>query len=278
MASGDFSLDVPYPHQYVQNENVSSVVGAGKLWAGMMEYTPILMKTTTGTIYVDGTAVQTFVDYGDKCVIQDIGSPAVKAEDVFLNRDTGELKVAFNEIVHFKDVKVVAGYEYNLECQPGDFKHWHPNDDMNSLQKLAEGDSTLDLYYNHQYVHNEVVLQSRARGPDPKHPFKYHAFGMLPFEHLPIKGTIVGTIYRDGLPVAKFEPDASGEKYKLMAMNGPVQVEEVVCDHKTGRLSLSWAFPVVPFSVDVVASYEYDYAAEQVKNFVPKMKNQVTIE
>jgi len=118
LADGTANLDIFYSSQFVQNETTSTDAGTtGTSSYAPLEHTPILAGTVTGTIYLAGTAIQTFViSAGGTFTPHDIGSPAVKVTSATLNLNTGELVLNWNNSAPGSNYTVVS-YEYNMECQ-----------------------------------------------------------------------------------------------------------------------------------------------------------------
>ncbi len=114
LASGDANLSVYYSHQFVENETQEDAGGAAVV-NHVLEHTPVLAGTLTGTVYDGATAIATFVvDENGAATITDIGTPAVTADAVALNLTTGALDITFSADPGANSV--VASYEYNMEC------------------------------------------------------------------------------------------------------------------------------------------------------------------
>lgn len=288
---GDGNLDVFYNHSpVVENEELqgagwnAGIVGVSRYVPFMLEHTPLLKGTMTGTVYIDKTAVQTFCHRTSGGVdFFPIGSPKLYAEKIEINEVTGEIGVVANELVEKNQVKLVVSYEYNLECQyDPKFKDWKyspgfPSDDGLALQQLASGNGTLDLYYPHQYVQNEVVAHCKATGPAPNIKWKYHDFWMLPLEHGPVlEGSLVGKVYVDDKQFAMFIPSSLNNKEFNINYTPPTEglcFETLKFDYETRRFFLGWSDKVDPATVKIVVSYEYD------RDDLPVLtKSQVTIE
>lgn len=115
--AGNALLNRWYTHQYVENETTTTDDGADtSATYGVLEKTPILAGTVTGTIYDGSTAVQTFiVASSGTFTFTDIGSPTYKVTAGSLNLNTGELNFTWNTAPGANHA--VISYEYNMECQ-----------------------------------------------------------------------------------------------------------------------------------------------------------------
>jgi hypothetical protein len=114
LASGDANLSVYYSHQFVENESSPTDAG-GTLTSFVVEHTPVLAGTVTGTIYAGSTAVQTFVvSENGSFTFNEIGTPAAKVTSATLNLTTGEVALTWNSDPG--ENHVVLSYEYNMEC------------------------------------------------------------------------------------------------------------------------------------------------------------------
>lgn len=114
LASGDANLSVYYSHQFVENETQADA-GGDTSSSHVVEHTPVLAGTVTGTVYDGATAVQTFVvSEGGSFTFTDIGTPANKATGGTLNLTTGEIGLTWNNDPGANSV--VVSYEYNMEC------------------------------------------------------------------------------------------------------------------------------------------------------------------
>lgn len=114
LASGDANLSVYYSHQFVENE-ASATDAGGTSTTVMLEHTPVLAGTVTGTVYAGSTAVQTFVvSENGAFTFHDIGTPSAKVTSATLNLTTGEMGLSWNSDPGANHV--VASYEYNMEC------------------------------------------------------------------------------------------------------------------------------------------------------------------
>jgi len=114
LASGDANLSVYYSHQFIENES-SAVDVSGTSSTFVLEHTPVLAGTVTGTVYDGVVAVQTFVvSESGTFSFHDVGTPTNKATAGSLNLTTGELALTWNNDPG--ENRVVVSYEYNMEC------------------------------------------------------------------------------------------------------------------------------------------------------------------
>ena len=115
LASGDANLDIFYSSQFIQNETQTS--GGGSTGANfVLEHTPILAGTVTGTVYDGAVAVYTFVvpSGSSSLTLTAIGSPSPTVSAGTLNITTGELALTWSADPGANSV--VVSYEYNMEC------------------------------------------------------------------------------------------------------------------------------------------------------------------
>jgi hypothetical protein len=114
LASGDANLSVYYSHQFVENETQADA-GGDTTSSHVVEHTPVLAGTVTGTVYDGSTAVQTFVvSESGSFTFSDVGTPTNKATGGSLDLTTGELELTWNNDPGANSV--VVSYEYNMEC------------------------------------------------------------------------------------------------------------------------------------------------------------------
>jgi hypothetical protein len=113
------NLDIFYAHQFVQNEKtVVHPGGSNESWF-ILEHTPILEGSLTGTIYRNDTPIQTFVvntDGTSSLAIVKTKKSAIKVDRVELNTATGELGLFWNDNAPGPNHAIIS-YEYNMECQ-----------------------------------------------------------------------------------------------------------------------------------------------------------------
>jgi len=115
LASGNANLDIFFTHQFVQNETQSNA-GGGTSLTYMLEKTPVLAGTITGTITDGGTDIQTFVvSQAGSFTFTDIGSPSPKVSGGSIDLNTGVMTLTWGSDPGANSVTV--NYEYNLECQ-----------------------------------------------------------------------------------------------------------------------------------------------------------------
>jgi len=132
------NLDIYYAHQFVQNEK-SSKNGFSKIKTAeelrkptgrdynpcflyaycLLEYTPVLKGSITGTIFGDGKRMGTFAVteggefqiHGDK--LEDI-IPIVPSACI-MEWITGEVLIAWDKHLAPKEFELIMDYEYNFE-------------------------------------------------------------------------------------------------------------------------------------------------------------------
>lgn len=115
LASGNANLDIFFTHQFVQNETQSNA-GGGTSLTYMLEKTPVLAGTITGTITDGSTDIQTFVvSQAGSFTFTDIGSPSPKVSGGSIDLNTGVMTLTWGSDPGANSVTV--NYEYNLECQ-----------------------------------------------------------------------------------------------------------------------------------------------------------------
>ena len=115
LASGNANLDIFFTHQFVQNETQSNA-GGGTSLTYMLEKTPVLAGTITGTITDGGTDIQTFVvSQAGSFTFTDIGSPSPKVSGGSIDLNTGVMTLTWGSDPGSNSITV--NYEYNLECQ-----------------------------------------------------------------------------------------------------------------------------------------------------------------
>ncbi len=115
LASGEANLDIFYSSQFVQNETQTNG-GSTVTSSFVLEHTPILAGTVTGTVYDGATAVYTFVvpSGSSSLSLTAIGSPSPTVSSGSLNITTGELSLTWSAAPGTNSV--VVSYEYNMEC------------------------------------------------------------------------------------------------------------------------------------------------------------------
>jgi hypothetical protein len=117
-ASGDANLDVYYSSQFVQNETISNAggFGAGGTASYVVQHTPILAGTMTGTLYDGAVAVATFVVSSSTptvATVTNIVAGSITGNGT-VNGTTGELTFVWAADPGANSALV--NYEYNMEC------------------------------------------------------------------------------------------------------------------------------------------------------------------
>lgn len=125
LADGNWNLDIYYAFNFVQNENVESNVGGfGEELKLMLEHTPVVPSSATGTVYYSGTAVQTFASLANGSFnFVPIGHPEQYITEMSVKNNTGEILVKWNQAVAWSHVKLVISYEYDAEAKPPEPKY-----------------------------------------------------------------------------------------------------------------------------------------------------------
>jgi Major capsid protein Gp23 len=121
LASGDANLDIWYSHQFVSNETQANGGGSPTLQY-QLEHSPILAGTMTGSAYVSGTLVQTFVvNSSNQFTFTNVGSPSNLIASASVNLVTSVVTANW---VNGSSVptdptanSIIFNYEYNLEAQ-----------------------------------------------------------------------------------------------------------------------------------------------------------------
>jgi hypothetical protein len=153
------TLDIYYPHQFVQNEENANTK-SGIVCSYSLDHFPILANCVTGTIYYDGVALYVFYDKNGKLVFTGIDPPDDRIFPIpsgEIDYANGVIKLTWNEKIPAGKSCLIVSYEYNLECQAPKqvecpkcnhkfFDGPLYSDDFISLQQLADGSGTLDMY------------------------------------------------------------------------------------------------------------------------------------
>ena len=114
LASGDGNLSVYYSHQFVQNETQSDA-GGDTTSTFVLEHTPVLAGTMTGSVYNGATLTDTFVvDQGGSFTFTTVDHGSQYALAGSLELTNGELEITWNSDPGANSV--VISYEYNMEC------------------------------------------------------------------------------------------------------------------------------------------------------------------
>jgi len=114
LASGDANLSVYYSHQFIENETQTD--GGGDTNATyVLEHTPVLPGTMTGTVYNGTDVTDTFVvDMNGSFTFTTVNHGVPHATSGTLDVTMGELQINWNSDPGANSV--VVSYEYNMEC------------------------------------------------------------------------------------------------------------------------------------------------------------------
>jgi len=126
-----------------------------------------------------------------------------------------------------------------------------PGDDANSLMQKADGTANLDIFYSHQFVQNERLVDA---GGDTTSNFTLERGPIL-------AGTITGTIYDGATAVYTFNFSAGGAFNKTEIGSPSPAVTGGSIDLTSGALTLTWDGD--PSANSVVMSYESNLECNQ---------------
>jgi hypothetical protein len=126
-----------------------------------------------------------------------------------------------------------------------------PGDDANSLMQKADGTANLDIFYSHQFVQNERLVDA---GGDTTSTFTLERGPIL-------AGTITGTIYDGATAVYTFNFSAGGAFNKTEIGSPSPTVSAGSIDLTSGELTLTWSGD--PGANSVVMSYESNLECNQ---------------
>lgn len=126
-----------------------------------------------------------------------------------------------------------------------------PGDDANSLMQKADGTANLDIFYSHQFVQNERLVDA---GGDTTSNFTLERGPIL-------AGTITGTIYDGATAVYTFNFSAGGTFNKTEIGSPSPAVATGTIDLTSGALTLTWDSD--PGANSVVMSYESNLECNQ---------------
>jgi hypothetical protein len=126
-----------------------------------------------------------------------------------------------------------------------------PGDDANSLMQKADGTANLDIFYSHQFVQNERLVDA---GGDTTSNFTLERGPIL-------AGTITGTIYDGATAVYTFNFSAGGTFNKTEIGSPSPAVSTGTIDLTSGALTLTWDSD--PGANSVVMSYESNLECNQ---------------
>lgn len=123
---GTVDLGIWYNHQFVANENLNEIpTEKENTSCYILDRSPILKGTTTGIIYIEGHAIQSFVvNYDDIITLNQINKDDDLENYVTigkLNCITSELELIWNDKPEKHNVTVC--YEYSLENPPAPKKN-----------------------------------------------------------------------------------------------------------------------------------------------------------
>ena len=114
LADGTANLSIYYSSQFVQNESHDDA-GATTTSSFVLEHTPVLAGTITGSIYDGGTLIQTFsVNSAGSFTFTPVGSPATVVTAGAIDLTTGLMTFTWNDPAGACNFTV--SYEYNMEC------------------------------------------------------------------------------------------------------------------------------------------------------------------
>lgn len=121
LASGDANLDVYYSHQLVNQETTSTDNGADLVSRfSPLEHTPVIPGSVSGTVYLDGTAQQTFTvsEAGvfSFNTIDPTASILAQTSGSSIDYTTGEIVIDWSAAAAGSDNYLIVNYEYNMEC------------------------------------------------------------------------------------------------------------------------------------------------------------------
>lgn len=113
-ASGDANLSVYYSHQFVENETQADA-GGDTSSVHVVEHTPVLAGTMTGTVYNGSDVTDTFVvDQNGNFTFTTVDHGSQYATAGSLDLTSGEINLTWNANPGANSV--VVSYEYNMEC------------------------------------------------------------------------------------------------------------------------------------------------------------------
>ena len=114
LASGDANLSVYYSHQFVENETQTDA-GGDTTSVFVLEHTPVLPGTVTGTVYNGTVATDTFViDMEGTFTFSTVDHGSPYATGGTLDVTAGEIEITWSGDPGANSV--VVSYEYNMEC------------------------------------------------------------------------------------------------------------------------------------------------------------------
>ena len=152
--SGDANLDIYYSMQFVQNEEIVNTK-KGMSCVYKFEHTPVVPGTVCGWIHYDHKMIYNFcASVAGLLTFQKIGTEVPEIVSGTLDHKENEINIVWEKEVKAGQTLLVVCYEFSLECQAPkqiecpkcQHKFYEHSDDPMSLQDLANGDGTLDMY------------------------------------------------------------------------------------------------------------------------------------
>lgn len=114
LADGTANLSIYYSSQFVQNENHTDT-GLTTTTSFVLEHTPVLAGTITGSIYDGGTMVQTFsVNSAGTFTFTTVDGSLQLVTSATIDLATGLMTLEWNGAPGINNV--TTSYEYNMEC------------------------------------------------------------------------------------------------------------------------------------------------------------------
>ena len=112
------TLDCISTYQYVQNEVLQPLLPLERIDNLVLQHSPMLVNTMSGTIYLKNKPIQIYHQIRDGFIFKDYSPSKVKVTSARLNLFTGEISFIWNEKPG--DHNYVVSYEYNIEWQYND--------------------------------------------------------------------------------------------------------------------------------------------------------------
>jgi hypothetical protein len=124
-----------------------------------------------------------------------------------------------------------------------------PTDDEYSLQQGDRGSVRLDIFYSHQLVQNEEIVNQKD---GIEH--QYH-FG----KNKILDGSVTGTVYHNNNKIQSFIPAFKEFAFTAYPYDGP-KVVSAKMDNEKGVLTLVWDRKIKAGEGKVIVNYEYNMA------------------